>query len=67
MRRAIVLLVLAGLSLALYAVGVVMMLTTNGVNEIPTPGYGVVGGMLAMFATLGVFLTGFVLVATEPD
>lgn len=67
MRRAIVLLVLGGLSLALYVVGVVMMLTTNGVNEIPTPGFGVVGGVLAMFATVGVFVTGFVLMATEQD
>ncbi len=67
MRRAIVLLVLAGLSLAMYAVGVVMMLATDGVNQIPTPGYGTVGGVLAMFGTLCVFATGFVLLATEPD
>ncbi|GAA1827973.1 hypothetical protein ACFFOM_14415 [Microlunatus capsulatus] len=67
MRRAIVLLVLGGLSLALYVVGVVMMLTTSGVNDIPTPGFGVVGGVLAMFATVGVFVTGFVLMATEQD
>jgi len=66
MRRAIVLLVLIGLSLAMYAVGVIMMLSTSGVNEIPTPGIGVVGGVVAMFATVGVFATGFVLVATEP-
>ena len=67
MRRAIVLLVLAGLSVAMWAVGVVMMLATEGVNEIPTPGYGTVGGILAMFGALCVFASGFVLVATEPD
>jgi hypothetical protein len=67
MRRAIVLLIIGGLSLALYAVGVVMMLITPGVNEIPTPGFGVVGGILAMFATVGVFVAGFVLMATEQD
>ena len=67
MRRAIVLLIIGGLSLALYAVGVVMMLITGGVNEIPTPGFGVVGGVVAMFATVGVFATGFVLMATEQD
>ena len=66
MRRAIVLLVLIGLSLAMYAVGVIMMLSTSGVNEIPTPGFGVVGGVVAMFATVGVFAAGFVMVATEP-
>ena len=67
MRRAIVLLILGGLSLAMYAVGVIMMLMTGDVNEIPTPGFGVVGGVLAMFATVGVFVTGFVLMATEQD
>lgn len=67
MRRAVVLLVLGGLSLAMYVVGVVMMLSTPGVNEIPTPGIGVVAGMIAMFATLGVFVTGFVMMATEQD
>lgn len=66
MRRAIVLLVLIGLSLAMYAVGVIMMLSTPGVNEIPISGIGAVGGAIAMFATVGVFTTGFVLVATEP-
>ncbi len=67
MRRAIVLLILGGLSLALYVIGVVMMLMTGDVNEIPTPGFGVVGGMFAMFATVGVFTTFFVLMATEQD
>ena len=58
MRRAIVLLVLIASSLAMYAVGVIMMLSTSGVNEIPTPGFGVVGGVVAMFATVGVFAAG---------
>ena len=67
MRRAVVLLVLGGLALAMFVVGVVMMLMTPGVNEIPTPGFGVVGGVIAMFGTLGVFVAGFVMMATEQD
>ncbi|SDT38584.1 hypothetical protein SAMN04488543_4083 [Friedmanniella luteola] len=67
MRRAVVLLVLGGLALAMYVVGVVMMVATPGVNEIPTPGFGVVGGVVAMFGTLCVFVTGFVMMATEQD
>lgn len=65
MRRAIVILTGLALSLVMYVIGVVMMLTTEGSNEIPTPGYAVVGGVLAMFATLGVFIVGFILTATE--
>jgi hypothetical protein len=67
MRRAVVLLVLGGLALAMYVVGVVMMLMTPGVNDIPSPGFGIVGGVVAMFATLGVFVAGFVMMATEQD
>ena len=67
MRRAIVILGGLGMSLVMYVVGVVMMLTTEGTNAIPTPGYAVVGGVLAMFATLAVFVMGFVLTATEPS
>jgi hypothetical protein len=67
MRRAIVLLILGGLALAMFVTGVAMMLMTPNVNAIPTPGFGVVGGVIAMFGTLGVFTTGFVLLATEPD
>jgi hypothetical protein len=66
MRRAVVILGGLGLSLVLYVVGVVIMLGTEGTNAIPTPGLAVVGGVLAMFATLGVFVMGFVLTATEP-
>ena len=65
MRRAVVILTALGLALVMYVIGVVMMLTTPGTNEIPTPGYAVVGGVLAMFATLGVFLAGFILTATD--
>lgn len=65
MRRTIFLLSATALALAMYAVGVVMMLTTRGVNQIPTPGTAVVGGVLAMFATVGVIVVGFVLTATH--
>nr|WP_294691753.1 hypothetical protein [uncultured Friedmanniella sp.] len=65
MRRAIVILTALALALVMYVIGVVMMLTTDGANEIPTPGYALVGGVLAMFATLGVFIAGFILTATD--
>jgi hypothetical protein len=54
------------ISLAIYAVGVVMMLSNPETNSIPTPADSVVGAALAMFATLGVFVTGFVWLSTEP-
>lgn len=66
MRRGIMLAVMLGLALVMYVVGIVMMVTNPQANGIPTPGPVVVGGVLAMFATLGVFITGFVLTATEP-
>jgi hypothetical protein len=66
MRRKIVLAVPLVLSIVLYVVGVVILLTTPQANAIPTPPAAVVGGVLAMFATLGVFITGFILVGTEP-
>ena len=58
--------VLLVIALAIYAVGIVMLVTTPHANAIPTPGHAVVGGVLAMFATLGVFITGFVWMSTEP-
>lgn len=58
--------VLLAISLAIYAVGIVMLVMEPQANGIPTPGDAVVGGVLAMFATLGVFVTGFVWMATEP-
>lgn len=66
MRRGIMLAVMLGLALVMYVVGISMMVTNPQANGIPTPGIVVVGGVLAMFATLGVFITGFVLTATEP-
>jgi len=66
MRRAIVVGIILALSLVVYVVGIVMMVTNPQANAIPTPGDAVVGGVLAMFATLGVFITGFVWLATEP-
>jgi len=66
MRRAIVVGFLLAISLALYAVGIFLMVTNPQANAIPTPGIVAVGGVLAMFATLGVFVSGFVLLATEP-
>jgi hypothetical protein len=65
MRRSVVLAIGLVLALAMYAVGVVLLLTTDGANLIPTPGRAVVGGMVAMFATVMVFVVGFVLSATE--
>jgi len=62
----IVLAVPLALSLVLYVVGIVILLSTPGANEIPTPAGGVIGGVCAMFATLGIFITGFILVSTEP-
>ena len=58
--------ILLAIALAIYAVGIVMLATTPDANAIPTPGHAVVGGVLAMFATLGVFITGFVWMSTEP-
>jgi hypothetical protein len=66
MRRGIFVAVLLAIALAIYAVGIVMLVTTPQANAIPTPGHAVVGGVLAMFATLGVFITGFVWMSTEP-
>jgi len=66
MRRAIFVGILLAISLAIYAVGVVMMLSNPETNSIPTPADSVVGAVLAMFATLGVFVTGFVWLSTEP-
>ena len=58
--------ILLAISIAIYAVGIVMLVTEPQANGIPTPGNAVVGGVLSMFATLGVFVTGFVWLATEP-
>jgi hypothetical protein len=66
MRRVIFVAVLLALALVVYAVGIIMLVTTPQANAIPTPGHAVVGGVLAMFATLCVFVTGFVWTATEP-
>jgi hypothetical protein len=66
MRRGIFVAVMLAIALVIYAVGIVMLVTTPQANGIPTPGDAVVGGVLAMFATLGVFVTGFVWTATEP-
>jgi len=66
MRRGLVLAILMAVSTVLYVAGVVLLLMTPEANAIPTPTPAVVGGALAMLATLGVFVTGFVLLATEP-
>ena len=66
MRRLIVLTVPLAVALVIYVVGVVFLVTTPQANGIPTPGPAVVGGVLAMFGALGVFVAGFLLVATEP-
>lgn len=54
MRRAIVVGVILALSLAFYAVGIILMLGSPQANGIPTPPDAAIGGVLAMFATLGV-------------
>ncbi|MFL6025690.1 MAG: hypothetical protein ACJ72G_09400 [Friedmanniella sp.] len=66
MRRAIFVGIILAISLAIYAVGIVIMLSNPDTNSIPTPADAVVGAALAMFATLGVFVTGFVWLSTEP-
>jgi hypothetical protein len=66
MRRGILVAVLLAISMVIYVVGIVMLLNEPQANGIPTPGDAVVGGVLAMFATLGVFVTGFVWLSTEP-
>ena len=66
MRRGIVVGVLLAISLAMYVVGIVMMVTDPQANGIPTPAPVAIGGVLAMFATVGVFAAGFVWLATEP-
>ena len=66
MRRGIVVGLLLAISLAMYVVGIAMMVTNPQANGIPTPAPVVIGGVLSMFATVGVFTAGFVLLATEP-
>lgn len=48
-----------------YAVGIIGLVTTPDANAIPTPGRAVIAGVIAMFATLGVFVLGFVQMATS--
>lgn len=64
MSRKIVLLVGTLVVLAVYGVAVAVMVTTTGINSIPTPGRAVVAAIIAMFATLGIFVLGFIHVAT---
>lgn len=52
------------LVLAIYGAAVVVMVTTTGINSIPTPGRAVVAAIVAMFSTLGIFVLGFIQVAT---
>jgi hypothetical protein len=52
------------LVLVIYGVAVAFMVTTTGVNSIPTPGKAVVAAMVAMFSALLVFVIGFIQVAT---
>jgi hypothetical protein len=67
MGRKITLLVGGLACLVVYALGIIGLVTTPDANAIPTPGRAVVSGVLAMFATLGVFAVGFVQTATIPD
>jgi hypothetical protein len=52
------------LVLAIYGTAVGVMVTTTGINSIPTPGRAVVAAIIAMFSTLGIFVLGFIHVAT---
>jgi hypothetical protein len=65
--RKLVLLIGALVVLAIYGVAVAVMLTTTGVNSIPTPGRAVVAAIIAMFMSLGIFVIGFIQVATVPE
>ena len=67
MSRKLVLLIGALLVLAVYGVAVAIMVTTPGINSIPTPGRAVVAAIIAMFSTLGIFVLGFIQTATVPE
>jgi hypothetical protein len=62
--RKLVFLVGALIVLAIYGVAVAVMVTTTGINSIPTPGKAVVAAIIAMFSSLGIFVLGFIQVAT---
>lgn len=55
------------LCVIVYAVGIIGLLTTPGANEIPTPARAVIAGVIAMFATLGFFILGFIQMATTSE
>ncbi len=65
--RKIVFLVGTLLVLAIYGVAVAVMVTTPGINSIPTPGKAVVAAIIAMFSTLGIFVLGFIQTATVSE
>jgi hypothetical protein len=62
--RKLVFLVGTLIVLAIYGAAVAVMVTTTGINSIPTPGRAVVAAIIAMFSTLGIFVLGFIHVAT---
>ena len=55
------------LCVIVYAVGIIGLVTTPDANAIPTPGRAVIAGVIAMFATLGFFILGFIQSATTSD
>ncbi|WP_375424155.1 hypothetical protein [uncultured Friedmanniella sp.] len=67
MSRKVIFLVGTLLVLAIYGVAVAVMVTTTGINSIPTPGRAVVAAVVAMFSTLGIFILGFIQTATVPE
>jgi len=55
------------LCVAVYAVGIVGLVATPGSNQIPTPGWALIWGVVAMFSTLGFFILGFLKAASVSD
>ncbi len=65
MRKLVVLGLGATLFGVMYVVGLIILAGVDDKFVIPTPHLAVVGGVLAMFATLGFFALGFVQSATQ--
>ncbi len=50
---------------AMFVIGLIIIATTPNVSMIPVPDRAVIGGALAMFATVGGFALAFVEAATQ--
>jgi hypothetical protein len=67
MTKRIVLGVMALPFVVLYVIGIIGLATNPDGQAVPTPHSMVVSGVLAMFATLGFFVVGFVQTSTQGD